>query len=168
MAMALRRAQDRRWLTLALVATTHEGAAGGGEEAALGVDLFEVVLAFDEGVLAAESLDFALDVGGVGWDFEADLVGVVGEDAADPVTALLGPKLLDAGREEGVAGPGGAKEDAGDVGGCAHGQEVFGPLSGADVLGLVGFEQDVGGGADDVGGGVGAEEERPRQWGTAD
>ena len=32
-------------------------------------------------------------------------------------------------------------------------------LSGKDVLGLVDFEKDIGGGADDVAGGVGAEEE---------
>ena len=78
--------------------------------------------------------------------------------AAVAVVALAFEVGGDGGLEQGVVAPGGAVEDGGGVGGGRHGAEILVELVGGDVLGLVGLEEDAGGGADDVGVGAGAEE----------
>ena len=143
----------------AAVVAPHQFLAAGGEEAAGDVDLFQVELGAHQGMLAAEALDLGLDVarrrraprrpprrrrGGR-------------RGAGRPRAPARG-----SGRalgQEGIAGPGGAVEDGGDVGGGAHGHKVALPLPGGDVLGLVGLQQQVGGGADDAGAGAGGEKE---------
>ena len=61
--------------------------------------------------------------------------------------------------EEGMVVPCGAVVDGGCVGGGTHRHEVAVEFVGGDVLGLVDFEEETGGVAEDVAGGVGAEEE---------
>ena len=48
---------------LAGVVAAHLGAAGGGEQAAGGVDGLEIVLGLDQGVVAAQAVDLGADVG---------------------------------------------------------------------------------------------------------
>ena len=110
-------------------------------------------------MIAAEALLFGLDEALVVRVVLGDCLPVELEVALDAVGALeLEVGLFDLLQEGGVL-PGGAVVDGGDVGGSAHRPEVTVVLIGGDVLGLVDFEEAVGGVANDIAGGVGAEEE---------
>ena len=80
---------------LAGVVAAHKGAAGGGEEAASGVDGLEVGLGLDQGVSAAQAVDLGADVVAVGGDVFGDQLGVVGKDAADSVASFFLAQVLD-------------------------------------------------------------------------
>ena len=144
---------------LAGVVAEELGALELADEAGLAGDGLEQVLGAEERVGLAEALALLVDEGGVvGVDLGQGLV-VVLEVAADAVV-LLGVFVDgDLVFEQGVAGPGGAVEDGGGVGGGGHGAEVFVVLGGVEVLGLVDLEGEGGGEADDVGAGVAGEEE---------
>ena len=147
-------------LVAADVVTAHQRAALRWEQSPLGVDRLQIVLRLDQRVVAAEPLDFSLDVLAIGGHLARHLVGVVGEHPPVAVLGLELPQVGDGGGQERVAGPGRAPEDAGSVGGCDHRYKVARPLVVLHVLRLVALQQQVGGGADDVGGGLGGEEQR--------
>ncbi|MEJ2352274.1 MAG: hypothetical protein P8Y03_21015 [Anaerolineales bacterium] len=94
----------------------------------------------------------------IGGNLAGHLVGGEAKNAADAILPLgvLGSSEL-AG-QEGAAGPGGAPEDAGGIGGGDHGGKILVPLGDADILGLVTLQEQIGGGADDAGGGRSGEE----------
>jgi len=116
-------------------------------------------LGADEGVVTAKAGNLLGDKEAVGGDFAGDIIGGEGEEALDAILKLgeLGEAALAA--EEGIGGPGGAPEDAGGVGAGGHGGDVFVVAFDEDVLGFVDLEEEVGGGADDVGAGLAGEEE---------
>ena len=119
----------------------------------------EAVLGEEEWVIAAEALTFGLDEALVVRVVLGDGLPVELEMAFYAVGALeFEVGLLDL-LEEGAIVPGSTVVDGGNVGGGTHRHEVAVELVGRDVLGLVDFEKDVGGGADDVASRVGAEEE---------
>ncbi len=95
----------------------------------------------------------------IGRDFAGDIIGGEDENALDAILELGGIGEAALAAEEGIGRPGGAPEDAGGVGGGGHGGDVFIVALDEDVLGFVHFEEEVGGGADDVGAGLTGEEE---------
>ena len=109
--------------------------------------------------MATEAFDLLGNELTIGGDFAGDIVGGEGEDALEAILGLgfAGEAVLAA--EEGIGGPGGAPEDAGGVGGGGHGGDVFIVAVDEDILGFVDFEEEVGGGADNVGAGLTGEEE---------
>ena len=141
------------------MAALHEGTASGGEQAGGVGELFGEELGADEGVMATEAFDLLGNELTIGGDFAGDIVGGEGEDALDAILALgiAGEAAL--ATEEGIGRPGGAPEDAGGVGGGGHGGDVFVVAVDEDILGFVDFEEEVGGGADNVGAGLTGEEE---------
>ena len=106
------------------VVALEEGLPGGVEEPSIVGNGGKAVLREEEGMIAAEALLFGLDVALVvgvvlGYGLPVEL-----EVALDAVGALeLEVGLLDL-LEEGAVMPGGAIVDGGDVGGCAHRDEV--------------------------------------------
>ena len=135
-----------------------EGHAGGVEHAGGGVDLFVEVLGFDEGVLATPAGDDGINVGAVGGEELADMVGIDHEDALAVVEFFQILGMANLLRKKGGAGPEGARQEAGGVGGGDHGMETALVKGGVDVLGFVDDEQQGGGGTNDVGFGVTGEE----------
>ena len=109
--------------------------------------------------MAAETGDLLGNEETVGGDFTGDIIGGEGENPPDAILKLgdLGQAALTT--EEGIGSPGGAPEDAGGVGAGGHGGDVFIVTVDEDILGFVHFEEEVGGGADDVGAGLTGEEE---------
>ena len=118
----------------------------------------KAVLGEEQGMIAAEAEAFGLDealivrvVLGYGLPVELE-VALYAVGALEFEVGLL--DLF----KQGVVLPGGAVVDGGDVGRSAHRHEVAIELIGGDVLGLVDFEEGIGGVAYDVAGRVGAEE----------
>ena len=141
------------------MAALHEGAAGRGEHAA-GVDqLFGEELGADEGMMTTETGDLLSHEETVGRDFTSDVIGSDGKHALDAILKLSDLSQAALTTEEGIGSPGGAPEDAGGVGAGGHGGDVFVVTVNEDILGFIDFEQEVGGGADDVGAGLAGEEE---------
>ena len=119
----------------------------------------QAILRAEQWVIATEPETFGLYVALVVRVVASDGLPVELEVAADAVGAFeLDVGLFDL-LEEGMVVPCGAVVDGGCVGGGAHRHEVAVEFVGGDVLGLVDFEEETGGVAEDVAGGVGAEEE---------
>jgi hypothetical protein len=137
----------------------HEGTASGVEHAGGVVKLFGEELGADEGVMATEAFDLFGNEATIGGDFAGDIIGGEGENALDAILELGFAGEAALATEEGIGGPGGAPEDAGGVGGGGHGGDVFVVAVDEDVLGFVDLEEEVGGGADNVGAGLTGEEE---------
>ena len=139
----------------------HEGLGGRREEAALAVDFLQEVLGLDEGMIAPEAVDLASHVLFVGGNLCRDALPAHQEDSLDTVTPLAPSQGADGAAQKGVGRPRGTPEDGGYVRAGTHGAKVLVPLGLVDVLSLVGLEQDIGGGADDVGRRGSGEEEGP-------
>jgi len=144
----------RRWDWIGL----EQGEAGGGEHAGLGVDGFAEELGADDGMVAAMFGEFTLHIGGVGGDEGKDILGSEAEEAPEAILFLRLQGDAALALEQGVGGPGGAPEDAGGVGAGGHGVEILVELGNADGLGLIDREQQVGGGAEDIGAAFAGEE----------
>ncbi len=129
----------------------NEGEAGGGEHAGLGVDGLAEVLGTDTRVVTAMLGDDTVDMHAVGRDEAADIVGGEVEEALNAVLllGLQGDAALTF--EQGVQGPGGTPDDTRGIGAGGHGVEVLVELEDGDGLGLIDGEEQVGGGAKNVG-----------------
>ncbi len=125
--------------------------AGGGEEAGLGVDGFAEVLGTDAGVVAAMLGNGTINMLAVGGDEGADIIGGEVEEALEavPLLGLQGNAAL--AFEQGTGGPGSAPENTGGIGDGGHRVEILVELGGGDFLGFVNGEEQVGGGANDLG-----------------
>lgn len=145
--------------SLGRMVALHEGAASGREHAGGVVELFGEELGADKGVLAAKAGDLLGDELAVGGDHTGDVIGGEGEEALDAIFELGSGSEAALTTEEGFGGPGGAPEDAGGIGAGSHGGNVFVVALDEDILGFVDFEEEVGGGADDIGAGLTGEEE---------
>ena len=114
----------------------------------------QAILRAEQWVIATEPETFGLYVALVVRVVAGDGLPVELEVAADAVGAFeLDVGLFDL-LEEGMVVPCGAVVDGGCVGGGAHRHEVAVELVWGDVLGLVDFEEETGGVAEDVAGGV--------------
>ncbi len=105
--------------------TVHQGEAGGGEHAQLGVDLFAEVLGTDDGVIAAQVFDLPFQEGSIGGDFPGHLVGGDHPQAAEAVGPFEAAGAAHFTGEQRVRGPRGAPEDTGGIVGGSHGGEAF-------------------------------------------
>ena len=119
----------------------------------------QAILRAEQWMIATEPETFGLYVALVVRVVASDGLPIELEVATDAVGAFeLAVGLFDL-LEKGMVIPCGAVVDGGCVGGGTHRHEVAVELVWGDVLGLVDFEEETGGVAEDVAGGVGAEEE---------
>ncbi len=112
-------------------------------------------------MIPAQTFDLAAHVGAVGRHLGGHLLPRHHEHSRPAVTGLGLAQDANGAGQQGVGGPGGAPQHGGDVGAGAHGAKVLVPLFFVHVLGLVGLQQDIGGGAHDPGGRRGGEEQSP-------
>jgi len=131
-----------------------EGETGGVEEGRTGIKLLVEVLGLNKGMLATVGSDDLTDVLGIGRKDTPDLLGVDLKDTPATIALFFPASNTDLTGEERVAGPDGASEETGRIGGGGHGEELAVVATGEDVLGLVDNEEDGGGIADDVGIGI--------------
>jgi hypothetical protein len=127
---------------------------GGSEHAGAGVDVLTDVLGADKGVVTAEFEDLAFEETAVVAVVASDLAAIDDKYALEAVLLLplKGEAFL--ALEEGVGSPGSAGEETGGVACGGHGGEAPVIDGAGDVLGFVDDEEAVGGGTDDIGGGV--------------
>jgi hypothetical protein len=137
------------------------GELEGVDEAAAAVDRKKAVLGHKEGMVLAQALPLAFDIGLIRGDVFGDLLPIVLKVAADAVAAFLFEIGLLHLFEEGILVPGGPIEDSGDIGSGAHGAKFFGEFVLTDILGLIHFEKKVSGIAHNVGGILCGEEDGP-------
>lgn len=129
----------------------NQGQARSRKHTLLSVDGFAEELGADEGMVAAMFGKFTLHIGGVGGDEGKDIISGKVEETLEAILllGLQGDAALTF--EQGVGGPGGTPEDAGGIGAGGHGVESAVELSNADGLGFIDREEQVGGGAEDIG-----------------
>jgi len=135
-----------------------EGETGGVEEGRTGIKLLVEVLGLNKGVLATMGTYDLTDVLGIGRKDLPDLFSVDLKDTLTAISLFLPEPNSDLAGEKGIAGPDGAGEEAGRVGGGGHGEELAVIATRKDVLGLVDDEEEGGGIADDIGTGIAGEE----------
>jgi hypothetical protein len=124
----------------------------------VGVDGLTKILGADTRVVAAMLGNDPIDMKAVGGDKLADILGGEIEEALKAILLLGKQGEAALAFEQGVGGPGGAPEDTRGVGAGGHGVEVLVELGGGDILGFIDGEEQVGGGADDIGAGFAGEE----------
>jgi len=135
-----------------------EGETGRVEEGRAGIKLLVEVLGLNKGMLATVGSEDLSDMLGIGGKDLPDLFSVDLKDTPAAIALFLPEPNSDLAGEEGIAGPDGAGEEAGGVGGSGHGEELAVIATGEDVLGLIDNEKERGGIADDVGIGIAGEE----------
>jgi len=135
-----------------------EGETGRVEEGRTGIKLLVEVLGLNKGMLATVGSDDLTDVLGIGRKDLTDILGVNLKNTPATIALFLAEPNSDLAGEKGVAGPDGAGEETGRIGGGGHGEELAVVATGEDVLGLIDDEEEGGSIADDVGVGIAGEE----------
>ncbi len=128
----------------------HQRDAAGAEHAAIGIDLLAEILGAHHGMIASQKRHLFGDVFAVFRHLGCHFLAAQLEDPLDMIAVFGTARAAQLAPQQGLAGPGGAPEDARGVGGSRHGRDLLVVFADGNVLGFVHFQQGGGCGAHDV------------------